>query len=130
MDSSNFSAYKNGRKHKYYGGLAKRPPVRLTIPRNTHWYVTVDLMGLRGKAKSSITVEPTSLPTIKQRDSLSSIPSLARNADIVIPTDTGKTYDVFISHASEDKDTVARPLAKALSGTGLSVWFDEFEMKK
>ena len=37
-------------------------------------------------------------------------------------------WDVFISHASEDKDAVARPLARALSAAGLSVWFDEFTL--
>ncbi len=36
--------------------------------------------------------------------------------------------DVFISHASEDKDEVARPLAEGLRGAGLSVWFDEYEL--
>lgn len=34
-------------------------------------------------------------------------------------------YDVFISHASEDKDSLARPLSNALSRKGLVVWFDE-----
>jgi hypothetical protein len=34
-------------------------------------------------------------------------------------------YDVFISHASEDKDDVARPLAQELERRGLRVWFDE-----
>ena len=34
-------------------------------------------------------------------------------------------WDVFISHAWEDKDEVARPLAQALSQAGLKVWFDE-----
>ena len=38
-------------------------------------------------------------------------------------------YDVFISHASEDKEEVARPLAEALRKNGLSVWYDEFELK-
>ena len=38
-------------------------------------------------------------------------------------------YDLFLSHASEDKDEVARPLALALQGHGLSVWYDEFELK-
>ena len=33
--------------------------------------------------------------------------------------------DVFLSHASEDKDTIARPLYQALIGAGLNVWFDE-----
>lgn len=36
--------------------------------------------------------------------------------------------DVFLSHASEDKDSVARPLARALDERGYSVWFDEFEL--
>ncbi len=37
-------------------------------------------------------------------------------------------YDVFISHASEDKASVARPLAAHLQGFGLRVWLDEFEL--
>lgn len=36
-------------------------------------------------------------------------------------------YDLFISHASEDKDFV-RPLARALRAQRLAVWFDEFEL--
>jgi hypothetical protein len=38
-------------------------------------------------------------------------------------------YDVFISHASEDKDEVVRPLANALKNLGIKVWYDEFEMR-
>ncbi len=38
-------------------------------------------------------------------------------------------YDVFLSHASEDKDDVARPLALLLQERGLRVWFDEFELR-
>ena len=38
-------------------------------------------------------------------------------------------WDVFISHASEDKDEVARPLANALIKAGYKVWFDEFTLK-
>ena len=38
-------------------------------------------------------------------------------------------YDVFLSHASEDKDDVARPLALALRRRGLRVWYDEFEFR-
>jgi hypothetical protein len=37
-------------------------------------------------------------------------------------------YDVFISHASEDKADVARPLAAHLQKLGLRVWFDELEL--
>ena len=43
--------------------------------------------------------------------------------------DEVKSYDVFISHASEDKADVARPLAHALESNGLVVWYDEFEMR-
>jgi hypothetical protein len=37
-------------------------------------------------------------------------------------------YDVFISHASEDKSEVALPLARYLESLGLKVWLDEFEL--
>ena len=39
-----------------------------------------------------------------------------------------RDFDVFVAHASEDKDEVTRPLAKALRAHGLTVWFDEFEI--
>jgi hypothetical protein len=38
------------------------------------------------------------------------------------------SWDVFISHAREDKAAVAKPLAKALSRAGLRVWIDEHEI--
>lgn len=34
-------------------------------------------------------------------------------------------YDLFLSHASEDKSAIARPLYVALTNEGVSVWFDE-----
>ncbi len=37
MDSSNLSNYKNGRRHRYIGGLAKQSPLRLQIPNSGHW---------------------------------------------------------------------------------------------
>ena len=37
-------------------------------------------------------------------------------------------WDVFISHADEDKEDFVRPLARALHGRGLSVWFDELTL--
>lgn len=38
-------------------------------------------------------------------------------------------YDVFISHATEDKEEIVRPLATALVVRGLRVWYDEFELR-
>jgi len=35
--------------------------------------------------------------------------------------------DVFISYASEDRDSIAKPLALELRDRGLRVWFDDFE---
>ncbi|HSN87513.1 MAG TPA: toll/interleukin-1 receptor domain-containing protein, partial [Thermoanaerobaculia bacterium] len=37
-------------------------------------------------------------------------------------------WDAFISYASEDRDTVVRPLAAALIQRGLRIWFDEFAL--
>lgn len=38
-------------------------------------------------------------------------------------------YDIFISYASEDRDAIALPLAKALQAFGLRVWIDLVELK-
>lgn len=38
-------------------------------------------------------------------------------------------YDVFLSHASEDKDTLVRPLAQHLEKMGLCIWYDEFMLR-
>jgi hypothetical protein len=39
------------------------------------------------------------------------------------------SYDLFICHASEDKDDVVRPLADSLREQGLRVWIDEVEIR-
>ncbi len=49
--------------------------------------------------------------------------------EVSISRNLSKYYDVFISHAEEDKEEVARPLANALSDLGLKVWYDEFELR-
>ena len=40
-----------------------------------------------------------------------------------------RSYDAFISHATEDKDEIVRPLAEALDKRGVCVWYDEFELR-
>ena len=40
-----------------------------------------------------------------------------------------KRWDVFISHADEDKDDFVRPLAEELRLRGLEVWYDEFSLR-
>jgi hypothetical protein len=131
MDSSNFSSYRAGRKHSYYGGYVTRSPHKIPVPRSGHWYVTIDLGGYSGTIRSSVRVLSGILPSAKQ-PRLSTIPSLVQDREI--PVGYGedpiiRQYDVFISHASEDKDDVVRPLAISLQSKGLKVWYDEFELK-
>jgi hypothetical protein len=38
-------------------------------------------------------------------------------------------YDFFLCHASEDKESIVRPLASALSERGARVWFDEMTLR-
>ncbi|GAB0157899.1 hypothetical protein CHRYSEOSP005_31900 [Chryseobacterium sp. Alg-005] len=131
MDSSNYQSYKNGRGHRYTGGLVKRSPVVLTVPSSGHWYITVDMQGLRGSTNASVQVLPSALPTFQEAP-LSSVPSLVQGRHDSSPfgvDDDYREHDVFISHASEDKDDIVRDLAIALREEGLSVWYDEFELK-
>ncbi|MNS39591.1 TIR domain protein [compost metagenome] len=136
MDSSNFSSFKAGRRHNCQGGLARNSPVRLAVPSSGRWHLCIDMQGLRGTVRTSVNVVPGSalrpLPTLNEAP-LRSIPTLVREpANDLAPTDEapdGRTFDVFISHASEDKAEVVRPLAEALRAGGLSVWYDEFELK-
>lgn len=37
-------------------------------------------------------------------------------------------YDLFISHASEDKESFVRPLVEALTNESLTIWYDETEL--
>ncbi|MEM6339282.1 MAG: DUF1883 domain-containing protein [Pseudomonadota bacterium] len=129
MNSSNLSNYKNGRKHNYYGGLVTKSPYRIGVPSSGRWYVTIDMQGLRGTVRSSVRVLPNPLPQARQ-PALSTVPSLVQDKEMNFGIDAvTRKYDVFISHASEDKDDVVRPLANALKDFGLDVWYDEFELK-
>lgn len=124
MDSSNYNHYRNGKQHRYYGGHVTRSPYRITVPSTGHWYLTIDLGGYAGKVRHSARVLSGILPSAKNQ-----LP-LAQEQNLFIDTtNTNKEYDVFISHASEDKDSVVRPLALALKNKGINVWYDEFELK-
>lgn len=129
MDSSNFSSYQNGRQHRYYGGLAQQTPFHIVVPSAGHWYVAVDLMGLRATSvRSAIRVEPPALPVGRSaQGSLAGIRSEPPTR--LTPDETGQTWDVFISHAGEDKEAVALPLHRALAERGLKVWLDQGELR-
>lgn len=130
VDSSNLSKYKRGQRHSYHGGHYTRSPVRIPVPRNGHWHVAVDYGGYSGRGRASVRVLPGPLPA--GRTLSSGNPDLAAIADniaeLVDHPDSG-VIDVFISHASEDKDDIARPLAEALRERDLEVWYDEYQLR-
>ena len=88
-----------------------------------------ELKSIERKAKSyQNKLRLSSIPSLTTMPSLYLGPSHDEVEELFCG-DYEKDYDVFISHASEDKDDVARPLAEALRENGLSVWYDEFELR-
>lgn len=135
LDSSAFQNYRNGRRHRYYGGLIRRSPARLVVPQNGRWHIAVDMQGLRGQTRSGIQVFPpeaiSPLPEYSQQP-LSQLvqrlqPTQNTGGSPGVAETTGE-FDVFISHASEDKSEVVAPLAQALVAVGIKVWYDDFEL--
>ena len=56
MDSSDFSSYRSGRRHSYYGGYVRESPSYLRVPNSGHWHVTIDLAGRSGSIRSGVRV--------------------------------------------------------------------------
>jgi hypothetical protein len=51
--------------------------------------------------------------------------SLAESATLSLTME----FDLFLSHASEDKRSLVRPLALRLRESGYAIWYDEFVLK-
>lgn len=64
-----------------------------------------------------------SIPAL--REALSAKPS-APSSSLAMPQ---KSMDIFICHATEDKEEVARPITERLEEAGWQVWFDDFELR-
>lgn len=130
MDSSKYSQYKRGKSVRAIGGHTRRSPVRLQTDRSTHWYAVADLGGYRGRLGLEARVLPGPAAPIRQVPNLPSGSPLVRFAE-ELPDEAfeDRDFDVFISHASEDKATVVRPLAEALTDLDVDVWYDEFELR-
>jgi Domain of unknown function (DUF1883)/TIR domain len=131
MTMPNYRSFKAGRRAQTYGGLAKKSPARLPIPRSGHWVVVVDLGGLAGRVRAGVVVEPPPpglLPPLREHNPVRDV----QVREPVEPADDvlgGQTWDVFLSHAGEDKAAVALPLRRALAARGITVWLDTNEMK-
>ena len=79
--------------------------------------------------KRSSVVESLGYP-VKAPEQIIRVPSITEGQKIPAASDFHDEYkwDVFISHASEDKDRFVRRLADEL-GKSLRVWYDEFTLK-
>lgn len=109
LDSTNFRRYQRGEQHRGQMGLAKKSPVRIAVPSSGHWYAVVDMQGLRGTTRASFrkisgeALRP--LPPLREQS-----PALAEIARALVQeTPDDREYDVFISHATEDKEAVVTP---------------------
>lgn len=131
LTSSAFNAFQRGHRFEYVGGLAKRSPVTLRAKQaGRHVVVVYPPPGTRARVQASAQVLPAPLPTVRTTSSPGAAPvrQVAENLDELI-AESPRAFDVFISHASEDKEDLVRPLAEALRDAGLEVWYDEFELK-
>jgi TIR domain len=84
--------------------------------RGTHSQI---IAGLKIPVKQVAPAPPRSVPTSS---------GAATNRSKVTKKQEDE-WDVFISHASEDKEAIARPLADALQSKGLRVWYDDFSLR-
>ncbi|GGO42392.1 DUF1883 domain-containing protein [Streptomyces lasiicapitis] len=133
MTRSEYSKYKSGKSYRYLGGRVARSPHQITIPSNGQWVVAIDLGGYSGRISASVQVQPPPRGFLPPARDLQGSP--ARSVAVHEPEEPtgdvlgGQTWDVFISHASEDKGAVARPLREALTKLGVTVWLDEAQMR-
>ncbi|MFF4277164.1 DUF1883 domain-containing protein [Streptomyces sp. NPDC001536] len=114
MTRSEYGNCKSGRRYRYLGGHVTRSPFEVTVPSNGHWVVAIDLGGRSGRIAASFAVQPPPrgfLPPAggQQRNPARAV-ALHEPVEPVGDVLGGQTWDVFISHASEDKAAVARPL--------------------
>lgn len=133
MDERNYRIYSSGRggRYEYIGGLVKKSPYRAVLPKSGHWYVAIDLGGYAGKVQSSVRVEPAPSGFLPPARDMEELRQVLQQEPQQPPSGVmeGRTWDVFVSHAHEDKDSVARPLSVALERHGVNCWLDEFELR-
>jgi hypothetical protein len=138
MDSSNYRTYASARggRYRYAGGLIKKSPARIVVPSSGHWILAIDLGGAAGRISASIAVEPPprgDLPEYRSAPASGGVTGQVSTRRPLPPESPdefgGRTWDVFLSHASEDKEAVALPLAQALKSRGITVWLDAAELR-
>jgi len=56
LDAYNFAKYQKGEACQFIGGAVRVTPARITVPRQAHWHVAVDMHGLSGSTSAIIRV--------------------------------------------------------------------------
>ncbi|MDS7597369.1 DUF1883 domain-containing protein [Agrobacterium tumefaciens] len=67
MTGANFQRFTELLDFKYLGGVAKKSPIRITIPETLHWHLVVDAEGHSGLAESSVKMLPAPAAAMPQR---------------------------------------------------------------
>ena len=130
MDSSTYSRYKRGHSVRAQGGHTRETPVRMQAGRSAHWYAVADLGGYPGQLGLQTQVLPGPAAPIRQAPNLpANSPLIPFAEDLPDEAFEYREFDVFISHATEDKEALVRPLAHALQSRDVAVWYDEFELR-
>jgi hypothetical protein len=56
LDSHNYQKYREGKSYTFFGGLAKKSPLRLAPPFSGYWHFVIDLDGYIGSVSASVKV--------------------------------------------------------------------------
>ncbi len=67
MTGANFQRFTELLDFKYLGGVAKKSPIRITIPETMHWHLVIDAEGHSGLAESSVKMLPAQAAVMPQR---------------------------------------------------------------
>ena len=106
----------------------KRASLETKIAQKTTELGKLDsrLADREAKALREIEAEAQRRSQLSHRGVLEELQSVASSGET---GHTARSYDFFISHATLDKEKVARPLAELLRGRGNKVWIDEQEIR-
>jgi hypothetical protein len=82
---------------------------------------------VKKEQKEILSVQQSITREMQQQKTLAS--NALRIPDSSSIINRNKTYDVFVSHASEDKDDFVRTFVSFLKDKEVAVWYDEFELE-
>jgi hypothetical protein len=68
MTSGNYQRFTEMLDFKYLGGVAKKSPIRVTIPETSHWHLVVDCEGHHALAESAVKMlPPRAMPMLREK---------------------------------------------------------------